>query len=478
MLEISEVLISLIGLITVSVVLASCVKFRFRRPTRHSYIDVKRQNRQRKYELRLMKDVKQNRGTQTDPRKTSSVTVQTKICTFTERITNFGTEQINSSEIFDNCCEICVPNAEKEAVGFCKSCEKFMCLNCCKHHEKIPLSDSHTLLGKENYQKVKEKNPKISNQLVPVQRYSFEECQSTECNCRKDHSIEIFGLGNIPVSGEICCILKTNSNGWKLSYKYQDDNTGAMQDSEILRQNSRANDFCTLEHYVNRSLKDINKNAIYFTMPQATTVWKYKCDREILKNVPVNSYARYSNTNKSSTTEAFYKNGQCFGIAAFDKGLAISLFIQTSYALPDWQVQYVTFTGAVKKQIYYDNKDQPLFKEPKHLTSNDAQNVLYVSDQGANSIIALDPKGTVLFKFIHETIKCPQGLTRDDEGNIYVACDNKVIQINQHGTKSRIILSSDEAEPKMLIDVCFNKVSQKFAVVNKSAEVTVFKFLP
>jgi cytoskeletal protein RodZ len=56
--------------------------------------------------------------------KKESKAIQTGQLKFTERMTNFDTEQIDSAELFDDCCEICLPMLEKEAVGFCKNCEK------------------------------------------------------------------------------------------------------------------------------------------------------------------------------------------------------------------------------------------------------------------------------------------------------------------------------------------------------------------
>jgi hypothetical protein len=119
-----------------------------------------------------------------------------------------------------------------------------------------------------------------------------------------------------------------------------------------------------------------------------------------------------------------------------------------------------------------------LFKEPKHLTSNDARDILFVSDQGNHSVIALDIKGYILFKYTHETIQNPRGLTCDNEGNIYVASEDKVIQIDQHGSKSQVILSSKEKQFEKLIDVCYSTYASELGVLSESAEVTILKPLP
>jgi hypothetical protein len=226
-----------------------------------------------------------------------------------------------------------------------------------------------------------------------------------------------------------------------------------------------AHDFCTTNSFTNdtrNKRQNKVKNAIYLTMPKVSSVWKYTCYSE-------DDWLHY---------KAFSTSGACYGVAEFDNGLAISVFLPTSFSLPDWQVQYVSYDGNIKCRIYYDDKGQPLFKEPKFLTSNDARDILYVSDKAACSIIALDKNGTVLFNFTHKTMTCPLGLTCDDEGNIYVACKINVIQINAYGTLSRVILSPKENMSTLLTDICFNKLSQKLAVVNEPSEVTIFKFFP
>jgi hypothetical protein len=176
--------------------------------------------------------------------------------------------------------------------------------------------------------------------------------------------------------------------------------------------------------------------------------------------------------------EFFHTCGKCYGLADFNDGLAISLNIQSNYSLPEWQVQFISYDGTVRKQICFDNEGGPLFKEPKHLTSNDGQDILFVSDQGNHSIMALDIKGYTLFKYTHDTIQTPRGITCDDEGNIYVASENKVVQIDQHGTKSRVILNTKDEQFNLVIDVCYNKFTSELGVLSKSSDMTILKPLP
>jgi hypothetical protein len=185
----------------------------------------------------------------------------------------------------------------------------------------------------------------------------------------------------------------------------------------------------------------------------------------------------YKNAEKTDV-EFIRTCGKCYGRAVFNEGLAISLNIPTKYSLPEWQVQFISYEGTVDKQICFDNEGGPLFQKPKHLTSNDAQDILFVSDQGNHSVIALDTKGYTLFKYMHDTIRTPRGITCDDEGNIYVASENKVVQIDQHGTKSRVILNTKEKLNNLVIDVCYNKFTSELGVLSESSEITILKPLP
>jgi hypothetical protein len=117
-----------------------------------------------------------------------------------------------------------------------------MCLNCCKHHEKIPLSNSHVLIDKKDY--LKRKVPKIVKVLVPIQTLTFEGCQNNCLTkysfCSKEHYVNGLGLGNIPDSREIGCILQSCKRAMSteiklhLTCRYQDIKTGKMEVSYVI----------------------------------------------------------------------------------------------------------------------------------------------------------------------------------------------------------------------------------------------------
>jgi hypothetical protein len=307
-------------------------------------------------------------------------------------------------------------------------CEKFMCLNCCKHHEKIPLLESHVLLGKDKFKGLRNEKKMFEKTFVLFDNYCFHQCVSDQTNytdCRKyDHNNQLLCLAqNLDDTwNSIGCFVKLDEDNplvyiYKLMLLWQENKSGEMKERSILPGNYTPAGICTFKNASQKSF------GWFFTIPDQQKIYKYadKTDVENLRTC-----------------------GKCYGIAVFSEGLAISLNIRSKYSLPEWQVQFISYDGTVRKQICFDNDGEPLFKEPKHLTSNDAQDILFVSDHGNHSVIALDIKGYTLFKYMHDSIKTPRGITCDDEGNIYVATVNKVVQIDQHGSKSRVILNTKE----------------------------------
>jgi hypothetical protein len=401
-----------------------------------------------------------SKDTQTVKPTTNSA--QTETMRFTERLTNYGNKKVNFREKFDKFCEICEATIENEVVGFCQMCEKFLCLKCCQHHEKIPLSESHVLTGKDEFSKMRNKKKLFEKKFVTLQNYHFYECNAKECSlrnysCRRctfDHVIQPFCLTHNAAEwrNSIGCFMKRINNGCDLVLQWQDKLSGHTEKKYI----PLSKDCTPADISMFKSSLQIY-SAYYFTIPNEQKICKYTDDADV---------------------EFIHTCGKCYGIAVFDEGLAITINIPTSYSLPEWQVQFITFKGYLKKQICFDNDGEPLFKEPKYLTANNAQDILFLSDQGNHSVIALDVKGYILFKYTHETIQNPRGLTCDDEGNIYVASGDKLLQIDQHGTKSRVILSSKEKQLKKLIDVCYSTYASELGVLSESAEVTILKPLP
>ena len=126
------------------------------------------------------------------------------------------------------------------------------------------------------------------------------------------------------------------------------------------------------------------------------------------------------------------------------------------------------------RQICYDRKRKILFSDPKCMATNIEKTVLYVSDSGDHSVIALDVDGTVLFRFKHDDMKNPDGMCVDDEDNIYVACSTNLFQINKNGKYSRVLLQTTESR---LTRVAFSPVDRTLAVCEgDTVTISILRF--
>jgi hypothetical protein len=318
------------------------------------------------------------------------------------------------------------------------------------------------LLGKDKFKGLRNERKLFDKSYAVFDNYCFQEYIYYETYypnyiCKKeekyDSNNQLLCLAqNIDdVWNSIGCFVQKIIARYELVLLCKDNKSRERKERSILSGRYTPAGICTFKNASQKSF------GWYFTIPDQQKIYKYanKTDAEIVRTC-----------------------GKCYGIAVFNEGLAISSNIPTNYSLPEWQVQFISYDGTVRKQICFDNEGGPLFKEPTHLTSNDAEDILFVSDQGNHSIIALDIKGYTLFKYTHDSIKTPRGITCDDEGNIYVASENKVVQIDQHGTKSRVILSTKEKQSNRVIDVCYNKFTSELGVLSRSSEMTILKPLP
>jgi DNA-binding beta-propeller fold protein YncE len=127
--------------------------------------------------------------------------------------------------------------------------------------------------------------------------------------------------------------------------------------------------------------------------------------------------------------------------------------------------------GNVKKRLCYDAGGQPLLKTPEHLSCNATRDILYVSDSTENCVIAIDNTGNIVYKFTHTEIKSPKALSCDDEGNVYVACNNKVVLIDSHGKKCRVLI---ESSSKDITGIYYNIAAQQLVVIDGVRNVTFF----
>jgi hypothetical protein len=255
---------------------------------------------------------------------------QTETMRFTERLTIYGDKKVDLRDKFDKFCEI-----GNEAVGFCKMCEKCMCLNCCKHHEKIPLSESHVLLGKDEFKGLRNGKKMFDKSFTLFDNYCFQKNvyyrNSHYSQSIYDSNKQLLCLAqNIDdVWNSIGCFVQKVIADYELMLLWHDNKSRETKESSKLSGSHTPAGICTLRNTFQKSF------GWFFTIPARQKIYKY--------------------TDKTCV-EFFHTCGKCYGIAVFNEGLAISLNIPTKYSLPEWQVQFISYEGIVRKQICLDNQ--------------------------------------------------------------------------------------------------------------------------
>lgn len=110
-------------------------------------------------------------------------------------------------------------------------------------------------------------------------------------------------------------------------------------------------------------------------------------------------------------SRSFKVNGYCNGIAYNDDKFFVS-FVSPA------KVDILSFEGEVLQTLSTDQHGLPLFKNPQYIVVY--HGMLYVSDSHTNSVIKMSPSGHVINTYQNEALGNPQGLTVNEEGNIFV----------------------------------------------------------
>lgn len=384
-------------------------------------------------------------------------------------LTSLGELQLGSenasNEMFETACQICEDTDHKEAVGYCLSCDKYMCFSCIKHHKKIPLLQSHDVLGKEKFVEKSVTKGLFQRQLIPVATTVYPE----DVFHKTTHSkLSLFPTQILQVQ----CVPGCKDNVFLL-YQYQSptENVQIIQDVFELGKVDEENGY---KDVFTEFSRDIFKD-----QPQSCTEKNRKCENELMFFVVPRPSKVLAYCNRHSQVfQAFQlpTGAEGLNIAMFNKGLALSVRLETSFNLPEWRIQHVSFSGEVITDFIYDKTGNPLFKHPNHLISNETQDILFILDCKDKAVKAMDTKGMILFCYKHELLQFPTSITFDEENNIYVASQNKVIQIDKLWKHTRELLTAERGQ--IITNICYNKVAKRLTVVDNKHQITMFKYLP
>ncbi|XP_063448035.1 transcription intermediary factor 1-alpha-like [Mytilus trossulus] len=139
-----------------------------------------------------------------------------------------------------------------------------------------------------------------------------------------------------------------------------------------------------------------------------------------------------------------------------------------------WNNNDLVVGGASK--IYFLNSNMDHIKTLKigdgliyYIHSRDDH--IYLSDYTFDKVYCIDKEGNIIFTFSSPTLKSPDGITTDGNGNVYVVGrkSNNVHRLTPNGTESEVILTAEDGI-KDPIAICFSHDYKSLYLSNESGK--------
>lgn len=134
---------------------------------------------------------------------------------------------------------------------------------------------------------------------------------------------------------------------------------------------------------------------------------------------------------------SFETDCECWGVVPLNGRIAVTC--------DPWSktpsVKVYSLCGKLQSFYQKESSGASLFAYPEHITTDVHQQILYVSDARKQMVLAITLDGCVLFRYVHELLDTPTGITTDAQGNIYVCGkeSQNIHQISKTGEHIRII---------------------------------------
>ena len=165
-------------------------------------------------------------------------------------------------------------------------------------------------------------------------------------------------------------------------------------------------------------------------------------------------------------------DGECHGICSTTDDKLIVSFIEPG------KVEVLNINGSVLCTISTDARGKSLFSYPFYLTvvTENDQEVIYVSDQDTDTLTKLTMTGQVLLTYRDKDLKCPQGLTSPDDGQLLVCgCGSDNVQlVSRNGKKVRTLLFEDGVVRPQII--CYDASMRTLCVASYyRSEIKVYR---
>ncbi|VDH95940.1 Hypothetical predicted protein [Mytilus galloprovincialis] len=96
---------------------------------------------------------------------------------------------------------------------------------------------------------------------------------------------------------------------------------------------------------------------------------------------------------------------------------------------------------------------------------------MYLSEYSSNKVHCIDKEGNIIFTFRSWTLKSPDGITTDGNGNVYVVGrkSNNVHRLSPQGTESEIVLSAEDGIEDPYA-ICFSQDYKNLYLSNESGK--------
>ena len=139
---------------------------------------------------------------------------------------------------------------------------------------------------------------------------------------------------------------------------------------------------------------------------------------------------------------SFPTEGECWGVTSVGGKFVVTC--------DPWgkepSLKVFTQSGKLTGFFQKDTQGEMLFHCAQHITSDKLSNTLYVSNSRQHTLLAITMKGTVAFRYRHESLEFPTGVAIDNQGNLYVCGkdSNNVQQVTKTGQFLRVLLNKKD----------------------------------